>query len=69
MNRSDGKISRKLTVHFDSKTYAINNGIIGKNQDGESKLVEAQRVIWQIPIKNTMLNFCNKYDGTDATYK
>lgn len=69
MNRSDGKISRKLTLHFDSKTYAINNGIIGKNQDGESKLVEAQRVIWQIPIKNTMLNFGVKDDGTDATYK
>ena len=69
MNRSDGKISRKLTLHFDSKTYAINNGIIGKNQDGESKLVEAQRVIWQIPIKNTMLNFGIKDDGTDATYK
>ena len=69
MNRSDGKISRKLILHFDSKTYAINNGIIGKNQDGESKLVEAQRVIWQIPIKNTMLNFGIKDDGTDATYK
>lgn len=69
MNRSDGKISRKLTLHFDSKTYAINNGIIGKNQDGESKLVEAQRVIWQIPIKNTMLNFGFNDDGTDATYK
>lgn len=69
MNRSDGKISRKLTLHFDSKTYAINNGIIGKNQDGENKLVEAQRVIWQIPIKNTMLNFGIKDDGTDATYK
>lgn len=69
MNRSDGKISRKLTLHFNSKTYAINNGIIGKNQDGESKLVEAQRVIWQIPIKNTMLNFGIKDDGTDATYK
>ena len=69
MNRSDGKISRKLTLHFDSKTYVINNGIIGKNQDGESKLVEAQRVIWQIPIKNTMLNFGIKDDGTDATYK
>lgn len=69
MNRSDGKISRKLTLHFDSKTYAINNGIIGKNQNGESKLVEAQRVIWQIPIKNTMLNFGVKDDGTDATYK
>ena len=69
MNRSDGKISRKLTLHFDSKTYAINNGIIGKNQTGESKLVEAQRVIWQIPIKNTMLNFGIKDDGTDATYK
>lgn len=69
MNRSDGKISRKLTLHFDSKTYAINNGIIGKNQNGESKLVEAQRVIWQIPIKNTMLNFGIKDDGTDATYK
>ena len=69
MNRSDGKISRKLTLHFDSKTYAINNGIIGKNQDGESKLVEAQRVIWQIPIKNTMLNFGIKDNGTDATYK
>lgn len=69
MNRSDGKISRKLTLHFDSKTYAINNGIIGKNQNGESKLVEAQRVIWQIPIKNTMLNFGVKDDGTDAIYK
>ena len=69
MNRSNGKISRKLTLHFDSKTYAINNGIIGKNQDGESKLVEVQRVIWQIPIKNTMLNFGVKDDGTDATYK
>lgn len=69
MNRSDGKISRKLTLHFDSKTYAINNGIIGKNQNGESKLVEVQRVIWQIPIKNTMLNFGIKDDGTDATYK
>lgn len=69
MNRSDGKISRKLTLHFDSKTYAISNGIIGKNQNGESKLVEAQRVIWQIPIKNTMLNFGVKDDGTDATYK
>lgn len=69
MNRSDGKISRKLTLHFDSKTYAINNGIIGKNQTGESKLVEAQRIIWQIPIKNTMLNFGIKDDGTDATYK
>lgn len=69
MNRSDGKISRKLTLHFDSKTYAINDGIIGKNQNGESKLVEAQRVIWQIPIKNTMLNFGVKDDGTDATYK
>lgn len=69
MNRSDGKISRKLTLHFDSKTYAINNGIIGKNQNGESKLVEAQRVIWQIPIKNTMLNFGFNDDGTDATYK
>lgn len=69
MNRSDGKISRKLTLHFDSKTYAINNGVIGKNQNGESKLVEAQRVIWQIPIKNTMLNFGVKDDGTDATYK
>ena len=69
MNRSDGKISRKLTLHFDSKTYAITNGIIGKNQNGESKLVEAQRVIWQIPIKNTMLNFGIKDDGTDATYK
>lgn len=69
MNRSDGKISRKLTLHFDSKTYAINNGIIGKNQNGESKLVEAQRVIWQIPIKNTMLNFGIKDDGTDDTYK
>lgn len=69
MNRSDGKISRKLTLHFDSKTYAINNGIIGKNQDGESKLVEAQKIIWQIPIKNTMLNFGVKDDGTDATYK
>ena len=69
MNRSDGKISRKLILHFDSKTYAINNGIIGKNQNGESKLVEAQRVIWQIPIKNTMLNFGIKDDGTDATYK
>lgn len=69
INRSDGKISRKLTLHFDSKTYAINNGIIGKNQNGESKLVEAQRVIWQIPIKNTMLNFGIKDDGTDATYK
>ena len=69
MNRSDGKISRKLTLHFDSKTYAISNGIIGKNQDGESKLVEAQRVIWQIPIKNTMLNFGIKDDGTDDTYK
>lgn len=69
MNRSDGKISRKLTLHFDSKTYAINDGIIGKNQNGESKLVEAQRVIWQIPIKNTMLNFGAKDDGTDATYK
>lgn len=69
MNRSDGKISRKLTLHFDSKTYAINNGIIGKNQNGESKLVEAQRVIWQIPIKNTMLNFGIKDDGTDAAYK
>lgn len=69
MNRSDGKISRKLTLHFDSKTYAISNGIIGKNQNGESKLVEAQRVIWQIPIKNTMLNFGIKDDGTDATYK
>lgn len=69
MNRSDGKISRKLILHFDSKTYAINNGIIGKNQNGESKLVEAQRVTWQIPIKNTMLNFGIKDDGTDATYK
>ena len=69
MNRSDGKISRKLTLHFDSKTYAISNGIIGKNQNGESKLVEVQRVIWQIPIKNTMLNFGIKDDGTDATYK
>lgn len=69
MNRSDGKISRKLTLHFDSKTYAISNGIIGKNQNGESKLVEAQRVIWQIPIKNTMLNFGVKDDGIDATYK
>lgn len=69
MNRSDGKISRKLTLHFDSKTYAISNGIIGKNQNGESKLVEAQRIIWQIPIKNTMLNFGIKDDGTDATYK
>lgn len=69
INRSDGKISRKLTLHFDSKTYAISNGIIGKNQNGESKLVEAQRVIWQIPIKNTMLNFGIKDDGTDATYK
>ena len=69
VNRSDGKISRKLTLHFDSKTYAISNGIIGKNQNGESKLVEAQRVIWQIPIKNTMLNFGVKDDGTDATYK
>lgn len=69
MNRSDGKISRKLTLHFDSKTYAITNGIIGKNQNGESKLVEAQRVIWQIPIKNTMLNFGFNDDGTDATYK
>lgn len=69
MNRSDGKISRKLTLHFDSKTYAITNGIIGKNQNGESKLVEAQRVIWQIPIKNTMLNFGIKDDGTDATYR
>lgn len=69
MNRSDGKISRKLTLHFDSKTYAISNGIIGKNQNGESKLVEAQRVIWQIPIKNTMLNFGIKDDGTDTTYK
>lgn len=69
MNRSDGKISRKLTLHFDSKTYAITDGIIGKNQNGESKLVEAQRVIWQIPIKNTMLNFGIKDDGTDATYK
>lgn len=69
MNRSDGKISRKLTLHFDSKTYAITNGIIGKNQNGESKLVEAQRVIWQIPIKNTMLNFGIKDDGTNATYK
>lgn len=69
MNRSDGKISRKLTLHFDSKTYAINNGIIGKNQNEESKLVEVQRVIWQIPIKNTMLNFGIKDDGTDATYK
>lgn len=69
MNRSDGKINRKLTLHFDSKTYAITNGIIGKNQNGESKLVEAQRVIWQIPIKNTMLNFGIKDDGTDATYK
>lgn len=69
MNRSDGKISRKLTLHFDSKTYAISNGIIGKNQNGESKLVEAQKVIWQIPIKNTMLNFGIKDDGTDATYK
>lgn len=69
MNRSDGKISRKLTLHFDSKTYAISNGIIGKNQNGENKLVEAQRVIWQIPIKNTMLNFGIKDDGTDATYK
>ena len=69
MNRSDGKISRKLTLHFDSKTYAISNGIIGKNQNGESKLVEAQRVIWQIPVKNTMLNFGIKDDGTDATYK
>lgn len=69
MNRSDGKISRKLTLHFDSKTYAITDGIIGKNQNGESKLVEAQRVIWQIPIKNTMLNFGFNDDGTDATYK
>lgn len=69
MNRSDGKISRKLTLHFDSKTYAISNGIIGKNQNGESKLVEAQKVIWQIPIKNTMLNFGIKDDGTDAAYK
>ena len=69
MNRSDGKINRKLTLHFDSKTYAISNGIIGKNQNGESKLVEVQRVIWQIPIKNTMLNFGIKDDGTDATYK
>lgn len=69
MNRSDGKISRKLTLHFDSKTYAISNGIIGKNQNGENKLVEVQRVIWQIPIKNTMLNFGIKDDGTDATYK
>lgn len=69
MNRSDGKINRKLTLHFDSKTYAITNGIIGKNQNGESKLVEAQRVIWQIPIKNTMLNFGIKDDGIDATYK
>lgn len=69
MNRSDGKISRKLTLHFDSKTQAITNGIIGKNQNGESKLVEAQRVIWQIPIKNTMLNFGIKDDGTDAIYK
>ena len=69
MNRSDGKISRKLTLHFDSKTYVISNGIIGKNQNGESKLVEVQRVIWQIPIKNTMLNFGIKDDGTDATYK
>lgn len=69
MNRSDGKINRKLTLHFDSKTYAITNGIIGKNQNGESKLVEAQRVIWQIPIKNTMLNFGIKDDGTDAAYK
>lgn len=69
MNRSDGKISRKLTLHFDSKTYAITNGIIGKNQNGESKLVEVQRVIWQIPIKNTMLNFGFNDDGIDATYK
>lgn len=69
MNRSDGKISRKLTLHFDSKTYAITDGIIGKNQNGESKLVEVQRVIWQIPIKNTMLNFGFNDDGTDATYK
>lgn len=69
MNRSDGKISRKLTLHFDSKTYAITDGIIGKNGNGISKLVEAQRVIWQVPVKNTMLNFGFNDDGTDATYK
>lgn len=70
MNRSDGKISRKLTLHFDSKTYAITDGIIGKNGGDISKLVEAQKVTWQIPIKNTMLNFgIEDTENENATYK
>jgi len=70
MNRSDGKISRKLTLHFDSKTYAITDGIIGKNGGDISKLVEAQKVTWQIPIKNTMFNFgIEDTENENATYK
>lgn len=70
MNRSDGKINRKLTLHFDSKTYAITDGIIGKNGGDISKLVEAQKVTWQIPIKNTMLNFgIENTENDNATYK
>ena len=58
-NRSDGKIERELTLHFNSKTYNIDSNFTNT----ESILVEAQRVVWYIPT-NSMLSF-NGYSTKD----
>lgn len=60
-NRSDGKIERELTLHFNSKTYNIDSDFTNT----ESILVEAQRVVWYIPT-NSMLSF-NGYNTKDIT--
>lgn len=51
-NRSDSKIERELILHFNSKTYNIDSDF---TKDG-SILVEAQKVVWYIPV-NSMLSF------------
>ncbi len=60
-NRSDGKIERELILHFNSKTYNIDSDFTNT----ESILVEAQKVVWYIPI-NSMLSF-NGYNTKDIT--
>lgn len=60
-NRSDGKIERELTLHFNSKTYNIDSDFTNT----ESILVEAQKVVWYIPT-NSMLSF-NGYNTKDIT--
>lgn len=60
-NRSDGKIERELTLHFNSKTYNIDSDFTNT----ESILVEAQKVVWYIPT-NSMLSF-NGYSIKDIT--